>query len=87
MEAMAMGKPLIVSGNGGLPELVEDGVNGFIYDKSMEDLAHSIEKMQNLGAEEYQSMTYASLDKAKTLFSAMGYVAELEKQVQQLKGK
>lgn len=87
MEAMAMGKPLIVSGNGGLPELVEDGVNGFVYDKSMEDLAHSIEKMQNLGAEEYQSMNCASLDKAKTLFSAMGYVAELEKQVQQLKGK
>ena len=30
MEAQAVGKPVIVSDNGGLPELVEDGVNGYI---------------------------------------------------------
>ena len=30
MEAQALGKPVIVSDNGGLPELVEDGVNGYI---------------------------------------------------------
>lgn len=87
VEAMALGKPLIVSENGGLPELVEDGVNGYIYDKSVEDLVRCIEKMQNLGAEEYQSMARVSLEKAKTQFSAVGYVAELERQFQQMKGE
>lgn len=32
IEAYASGKPVIVSNRGGMPELVEDGVTGFIYD-------------------------------------------------------
>ena len=31
MEAMALGKPLIVSNLGGLPELVEQNKNGYIF--------------------------------------------------------
>lgn len=85
MEAMAMGKPLIVSDRGGLPELVEDGVNGFIYKKTPDALAECIAQMQALCREEYQRMAQATLDKAKDLFAADRYVAEIEKRHQKIK--
>ena len=41
-EAMAMGKPVIVSNRGMLPEIVEDGVSGLVVDDTPENLAHAI---------------------------------------------
>lgn len=82
MEAMAMGKPLIVSANGGLPELVEDGVNGYIYGKTAEELTASIEKIRTLDEDAYVRMMQASLDKAKEMFAAESYVQEIERQYQ-----
>ena len=78
MEAMAMGKPLIVSENGGLPELVEDGVNGYIHGQRPEELAACIQRMLNLSEEEYREMGSHSLIKAKEMFNAMRYVNDIE---------
>ena len=48
MEAQAMGRPAIVSDNGGLPELVTDGLNGYIFHGSdPNDLCLKLEKMDN----------------------------------------
>lgn len=85
MEAMALGKPLIVSNNGGLPELVEDGVNGYIYEKTSDALAACIEKMQGLSTGEYQSISESALRKAKTMFDAKGYVVEVEERYRKIK--
>lgn len=85
MEAMAMGKPLIVSGNGGLPELVEDGVNGYIHASGAEALCSCIEKMQTLPEQAYGEMARAALAKAKELFSAENYVTQIEGWYQQLR--
>lgn len=85
MEAMAMGKPLIVSGNGGLPELVEDGVNGYIHASGAEALCACIEKMQVLPEQAYGEMARAALAKAKELFSAENYVTQIEGWYQQLR--
>jgi glycosyltransferase involved in cell wall biosynthesis len=41
-EAMAMGKPVIVSNRGMLPEIVEDGVSGLVVDDTPENLAYAI---------------------------------------------
>ena len=77
MEAMTMGKPLIVSNRGGLPELVEDGVNGYIYDWTPEELAAAIRNMLGLSEEACRTMGQKSLEKARTMFDAMGYVESL----------
>jgi glycosyltransferase involved in cell wall biosynthesis len=78
MEAMAAGKPLIVSGNGGLPELVDEGENGFIYQGSAAELADCIQKMLALSDEEYKTMANCAVDKAKALFDPVKYVKWIE---------
>lgn len=76
MEAMALGKPLIVSNLGGLPELVDDTKNGYIY-KTKEELKDKIQSMINLSKEEYSSMCNESLTKAKEYFDAKKYAYQL----------
>lgn len=86
MEAMAMGKPLIVSNNGGLPELVENGVNGYVYKDGAVGLQECVQKILNLTSEEYACMGRQSLEKAKELFNATRYVDEIERQFKDNKG-
>lgn len=85
MEAMSVGKPLIVSGYGGLPELVEDGVNGFIYGHGSEELAECISKMMTLSEESYQYMSRKSLEKAKSMFDVACYVDNLMQKYYEIK--
>ena len=48
MEAQAMGRPAIVSDNGGLPELVTEGVNGYIFrGNDAIDLCSKLELMEH----------------------------------------
>lgn len=77
MEAMALGKPLIVSDNGGLPELVESGVNGYVY-STFQQLCESLNKIFGLSQDEYSKMCACSLNKAKTLFNPEAYAEKLE---------
>ncbi len=47
-EAMAMGKPVIVANRGMLPELVEDGISGFVVNDTAEELARAaLQLLQN----------------------------------------
>lgn len=84
MEAMALGKPLIVSDNGGLPELVEDGVNGYMY-ADKDKLADKLKDMFALSQEEYTAMCLASLERAKKCFNADDYIEQLMAQYAAIK--
>ena len=84
MEAMALGKPLIVSNNGGLPELVEDGVNGYIY-ADKDKLADKLKDMFALSKSEYTAMCSASLERAKKCFNADDYIEQLMAQYAAIK--
>lgn len=78
MEALAKGKPLIVSNLGGLPELVEDGKNGFIFNYGdYQDLSSKINNIFDLSSNEYDRFANASIDKARKDFSAEKYVGSL----------
>ena len=81
MEAMAFGKPLIVSNNGGLPELVEHEKNGYIFDyndNASKELRRSIEKMMQLSDIEYRNMALYSKEKAEKTFSPLNYINKIE---------
>lgn len=78
MEAMAQGKPLIVSNLGGLPELVDDGVNGYIFNaKDATDLAKKIDTLFDLNNEEYLNLCNESLNKAINTFNCWNYIDKL----------
>lgn len=54
MEAYAMGIPVIATGVGGIPEMVQDGENGYLLpaDVSAEEVAQAIERFVSLSAAE-----------------------------------
>ena len=86
MEAMALGKPLIVSSYGGLPELVENGKNGFVFN-STQELYSRINQIITLSNDEYFDFCKASMTKAEALFSPVEYVGKLLYNVKQLKAE
>lgn len=81
MEAMAAGKPLIVSDNGGLPELVEDGKNGFVYsaNEGSKALEECIGKIFTLTNEQYCDMIQFATKKAIDSFNPEKYVDMIER--------
>lgn len=78
IEAMAMGKPLIVSNLGGLPELVIDNKNGYVY-KNLEELQNVLNEMFSINKEAYQNMCKKSLEIAKNRFNPELYYQNLIK--------
>ena len=84
MEAMSFGKPLIVSSYGGLPELVEEGKNGFVF-RNAEELKAAIERMIALPSSEYEELCNNSCEMAKAMFDGNGYVDQIERYYRKIK--
>ena len=70
---------------GGLPELVDDGENGYVYRGGSEELAQCIEKMLALDEAAYAAMSEASMARAKALFDAEKYVETLEEKYNEVR--
>jgi hypothetical protein len=65
LEAMAAGRPIVAANSMALPNLVEDGVNGYLFKPdSPSELAQKLERVFALGVKEYESFCQASLAKA-----------------------
>lgn len=74
MEAMSMGKPAIVSDMGGLPEMVQDGINGFIFKgKDEAALAEAMIRMAHISCEEYQKLSRNAVEISKRRYNAKEY--------------
>ena len=74
IEAMASGKPVIGSRVGGIPQVIEDEGNGFLF--TSEDADELAEKMERLlsNKELRKRMGQRSLELIETRFSAQKYV-------------
>lgn len=71
LEAMACGLPIVSFDTGGIPELVEHKVSGYIAKyKNPNDLKNGIEYLLNLPNQESEQMRQYSTEKIKTGFTA-----------------
>lgn len=68
VEAMAYGIPCIASDVGGIPEVIEDGVSGYLFcSENVEDLTDKLERvLQNMGSLQIEQMSCAAKEKAAT---------------------
>lgn len=84
IEAMAMGKPVIGARMGGIPEQVEDGVNGFLFQAgNVKELMTALNKVM-ASADLRRKMGQAARQKAENEFSLEAHNRELVKIYQQL---
>ena len=79
LEAMAMGKPVVASRVGGIPDLVEHGVNGYLVRPgSVEDLKESLLKILN-NPSLARKMGQAGRQRIKSEFDALAMVDAIER--------
>lgn len=85
-EAQAMGKPVVVTDAGGLPENIVDGKSGVICPMKDENaLANAIRCVLELSDEQYLKMSENAVTNAKKLFLAEDYVQKLGEIYKQLR--
>lgn len=78
IESQALGTPVIGSNIGGIPELIKDNVNGFLFEpKSAEGLNEVLKKALTLSSEEYDSMCRSSKQFAEENYSNISHYKEL----------
>ncbi len=80
MEAMAMELPVITTQHSGIPELVEDGVNGYLVEER--DIEATAEKMHAILDWDYQAK---NREKVQTLFDEKVHDASLWKLLDRIK--
>jgi glycosyltransferase involved in cell wall biosynthesis len=76
IEAMRLGKPLIVIKNGSFDEFINDGIEGFVVDNEQEAVQKTVELIES--NELYEKMSKAAYEKSK-LFTIEQCVMNTEK--------
>jgi glycosyltransferase involved in cell wall biosynthesis len=84
-EAMAMGKPVLVNNIGMLPEMIEDGVSGLLFNDTPESLASQLVRVaQDAGLR--QRLGQGAAGHARTNFSVTEQAAAVEAFYESLAG-
>ena len=80
VEAYSMGVPVIGARIGGIPEIVDEGKTGFLFESgNVESLEKAVEQSLAVGAEEYGAMKKNALAFAKEHFDRLTYADKLVK--------
>ncbi len=76
IEAMFAGVPVVATAKGGPLEIIDDGVDGFLFDGSSRDLAEKIDRLYR-DKKVYEMMQKAGIQKVEEKFSKEKQLAEL----------
>jgi len=77
-EGMAYGTPVIASRRGGIPEMIDDGVDGLLFDPdNVEELLLAMNRMGD-DAEFRKSASFAARDAAKYYFDIDRFLSSYE---------
>ena len=90
LESAACGRPIITTNRSGCKEVVDDDINGYIFEKkNSKDLINKIEKFLALSYEEKKKMGLASRYKVEKEFDRRivvnAYIEEIEQNIQKEK--
>ena len=78
VEAYSMGVPVIGARIGGIPEIVDEGATGFLFESGdVESLEQVIAKSRSVNDEDYANMKRNAKQFAKEHFDTVGYVEKL----------
>lgn len=80
-EAMATGTPVVAYNNGSVPEVIVDGVTGYIVDPALgkDGLIEAVKKIYNMGEEEYNKMRLACRKHVEDNFTIAKMVSGYER--------
>jgi glycosyltransferase involved in cell wall biosynthesis len=85
LEAAALGKPLIVSDAGGLPELVVDGESGWSFESgSVEGLAGRLRSVADKADDDVRAVGMAARRRMEDEFSPVRYLERIRALYQRL---
>ncbi|MBY6033623.1 glycosyltransferase [Marinobacter daepoensis] len=78
IEAFAFGKPVIAAAHGGLPEIVEPGASGLLFEPvSVPSLADALIIALEMSSDDYAEMKQNALKRFEHKFSLAGYKANI----------
>lgn len=80
IEAMACGTPVVAFGRGAVPEIVEDGVTGYLVDPAagVAGFTKAVARLLALPSDQYQTMRQAARARVETHFSSTRMIDEYE---------
>jgi glycosyltransferase involved in cell wall biosynthesis len=80
LEAFAAGKPVLGARIGGIPEMIDEGVNGFLFEPgNAHELAETIHSFLTLSQEIVDGMGFSARSKVKERFTAKRHMEDLLK--------
>ena len=78
LEALAFGKPVLGARIGGIPEMIDEGVNGYLFASgNVDDLSEKLELFLSMSDEDIRDMGKAARQKIETQYSAELHYARL----------
>lgn len=89
LEAMALGTIVVTSNCGGMTEVIDDGINGFVFPvRNSVSMANSIKKVMNLDSNQRKEMAFNARKKIESQHDSKSMISEMEDFYQTiLKGK
>ncbi|WP_407306891.1 glycosyltransferase [Desulfosporosinus sp. SB140] len=80
METLAKGVPVIASSNGGLPEMIIDGYNGYLFKAGNgEELLRKMKMVSQVDKKTYEKLCLNALNFAKEEFQGEKYIKDIIK--------